>query len=83
MAYILKVDGTIIENCGTSLSELQEAVGGYIQLVSTKEGNQMVINEEGKINGLPINAAATKMYQYGQYDLIVGDVVICKPGEIK
>ena len=83
MAYTIKVDGTIVEKTGTKLTELQAAVGGYIQMVATKDGRQLVCNEEGKITGLPINVEATKLYQYGQYDPICGDVVVCEMSEIK
>jgi hypothetical protein len=37
------------------LDELQKFVGGLIEIVKTKDGKTMVINEEGKINDLPIN----------------------------
>lgn len=83
MAYILKTDGTIIENCKTDLASLQAAVGGLIQIVGTRTGLLLVINEEGKLNDLPVNPGATDMYKYGNYDKIVGDVVVCNQSEIK
>lgn len=63
-----------------SLSQLQSLVGGYIEFVSLPDfGLEMVVNEEGKMNGLPLNLPAT-MYWNRQYDktldYIVGDVVL-------
>ena len=64
------------------LDELQKYVGGLIEIVKTKDGRTMVINEEGKINELPINQKATALYQYNEFDFIIGDVVICDSNEI-
>ena len=63
------------------LSELQKVVGGFIEIVRTKDGRLMVINEEGKLEGLPINELATELYQYN--DIIVGDVLVCNRNQIK
>ena len=45
----------------------------------------MVVNEEGKIMGLPVNDNATEIYQrkIGRYDYIVGDCLICKTCQIR
>ena len=83
MAYLLKSDGTRVENVGTSLSVLQGLVGGYIEIVKTKDGKDMVVNEDGKSQGLPLNEEATAMYVYGDSDVILGDVVICEKRELK
>jgi hypothetical protein len=64
------------------LDELQNYVGGFIEIVKTKDGRTMVINEEGKINELPINQKATDLYLHGNFDFIVGDVVVCNSNEI-
>jgi hypothetical protein len=42
----------------------------------------MVLNEEGKLKGLPRNEVATQIYKLGFHDPIVGDVLICMRGEI-
>jgi hypothetical protein len=83
-AKIYKADGSIIDvkpNNGTdfSLEELQEIVGGYIEIVSLMDDEIMVINEEGKLIDLPFNETATQMYQEvdGFYDYIAGDVLVC------
>ena len=43
-------------------------LGGYIQVVQTANGDDMVINEEGKLLGLPINSKATELYVGEEYD---------------
>lgn len=37
---------------GTSLNDLQNAVGGYIELASMGDGCHILCNEEGKLRGL-------------------------------
>ena len=76
MATILRSAGEIIPLSDLSLSALQLAVGGDIQGVTTHDGRVMYINEEGKLQHLPVNDAATQLYQHGTYDPIVGDVVV-------
>ncbi len=46
------------------LKELQEIVGGYIEIVPTKDGRIMVCNEEGKLDGLPRNEQATALVAF-------------------
>lgn len=62
--------------------ELREFVGGYIEIVPLKNEKQiLVVNEEGKLNGLPVNALATNAlalsYQPRITDVIVGDALLC------
>jgi hypothetical protein len=60
-----------------SLEELQGLVGGYIEVARTIDGRFMVINELGKVlTPLPLNAQATRIYQHGRVDPIVGPAVI-------
>lgn len=63
-----------------TLDELQKAVGGLIEFVQTPKGNILVVNEEGKINDLPLNVAATLIIQKGGIpDVIVGDALYIDP----
>ena len=85
MAQIIKADGTKIDvtpKNGTDfqLSELQEVVGGYIEIVETIDKQIMVVNEEGKLIGLPFNEEATRLVRY---DVIVGDVLVCASSQVK
>lgn len=89
MAKIYKTNGEIVEvspKNGTDFKceELHEIVGGYFEMVYLPKGNLMVVNEEGKIMGLPVNNNATDIVlQNGISDIIAGDVLICKLKEIK
>ena len=92
MATILYPDGRREEigpENGTDfqLAELQRIVGGYIEIVPTTDGRVMVLNEEGKVLGLPRNEQATALVHwlsseeierikamYGGQVMIVGDV---------
>lgn len=60
-----------------NLENLQEAVGGLIQAVDLSSNLTMWCNEEGKLNGLPVNPVATAMWTryFGETDVIVGNVV--------
>ena len=61
-----------------TLKELQTIVGGYIECLSLKNGMTMVVNEEGKLEGLPYNDLATDIaYNSGYMDIIVGIVLVC------
>lgn len=90
-AQVIKVDGTIVEvepKNGTdfSLAEMYEHTGcSMVQFASAKDGRIIIVDEEGKMFGKEINAAATELYKYGDhpgYEL-VGDVLICSPEQIK
>ena len=63
-----------IEN---DLSGMQKVIGGYIQgIYPFEEEVCLVVNEEGKINGLPLNRALFD--DSGKvYDIIAGTAFIC------
>lgn len=69
-----------------SLEELQQYVGGYIQIVDLGK-ECLVINEEGKLHNLPINITATNIaHDAGALflgDYIVGNVLRCDRKQIK
>lgn len=65
-----------------SLAELTAIVGGYIEVTQTiKDGEIMIVNEEGKLLDLPYNPKATNIHKY--HDVIVGDVLVCKYDEVR
>ena len=94
MALLLKADGRIeiVLPLGGefTLTELQDFVGGYIEMLKIHgsvdgydgEFEMMFCNEEGKLKGLPINLIATALYAYGFRDPVVGDVLLCRTGEV-
>ncbi len=61
---------------GTGLEELQAAVGGDIEVVYPFEDTVgLIMNEEGKINGLPLNRALRD--ENGEvYDVIAGSFLV-------
>lgn len=88
MAVIYKSNGEVIETSPKnkkyfSLKELKEIVGGYIEIVNLGY-DYMVVNEEGKLIGLPFNLNATIVYQISTKigEHIVGDVLVCPKNQI-
>ncbi len=61
------------------LKELQEIVGGYIEIVPTKDGRIMVCNEEGKLDDIIFVGEITDT----EVDYIAGDVLVCESSELK
>jgi len=61
------------------LLTLQTAVGGLIEAKTLENGYTLIMNEEGKLQGLPINERATEIWlaNFPNFpDVILGDVVI-------
>lgn len=78
MAQIIKTDGTIEEigDGKITLAAAQEAVGGYIEVVTLSDGEDvLVVNEEAHLfpptNPLPLNTVATMLAGFN----ILGDVI--------
>jgi hypothetical protein len=46
------------------------------------KGSIMVVNEDGKSQGLPRNMIATLLYRHGGWDAVVGDVVVGSQTEL-
>ena len=43
-----------------SLEEAQKLVGGLVQLIELRNGDQMLVNEEGLLEDLPINHGSNR-----------------------
>tara|TARA_R100000900_G_scaffold32549_1_gene26214 strand:+ start:205 stop:456 length:252 start_codon:yes stop_codon:yes gene_type:complete len=72
MARLLKASGEILPNVSIStLKEMQELVGGYIEFVYTEKQLVLIVNEEGLIMSLPVNQMASEVAD----QVIVGDVI--------
>lgn len=88
MDYIIKTDGTKIKIAPDAktytLEEMQEIVGGYIEFVWLSPFYLMVVNEDGKLNGLQLNESATDLLRLYKdtTDFIVGDVLVCEKDHI-
>lgn len=57
-----------------TLEEMQEFVGGLIELVYLKNGDHLIINEEGLLLQLPQNQEASMIAE----QMIVGNALILK-----
>ncbi len=88
---LIKIDGTTTEvepqnGKKFSLDELRGYVGGTIDTVRLpKSGKYMIVNDNGKLDGLPKNERATEIwkkefpiseYPHNNDELIVGDVLM-------
>ena len=76
----------IIDNYETSEEIFQEMVGGNIEIITLKNGDILVINQDGKKLNLNYNSEATKIYQDngGVRGMdIVGMAVVVKKGLLK
>ena len=69
------------------LSDLQKYVGGYVSILKMPNGDTLYCNDEGKLEGLPVNDKATAIfkelfpkekYPINNDELIVGDVLYAK-----
>lgn len=90
MATIFHTDGTrekVSPANGSDfrLEEMQRMVGGIIEIVYFDDNTVMVINEEGKLLGLPLNMDATVIFRAhypDSNDYIVGDALVCSEKQI-
>jgi hypothetical protein len=87
MALLVKVDGTKEEvevPKKGSLDFLQGVVGGYIELAACHDAayDGIICDEEGKIKNKPLNKVATDMAGVAPYDVLVGDILFFKEGEV-
>ena len=84
----------IIENVKDEpdLKAAQDFVGGYVEGIPFPNGDYLIINEEGKLIGLPINEQATKLWKEtfdndnfitGRNDFVVGPAILIKKQALK
>ena len=80
-AIWLRTNGEVtvqpIGKAAPSLEQLQEWVNGRIQAVPAKHG-VLVVNEESKLDMLPVNEAATELLRSDVRDVIRGDAVLLR-----
>lgn len=89
MAKWIKATGDVVDvkpkNDGKpfTLEELRGFVDGFIECVFLNGKQVLVVNEEGKLRGLPYNAIATETLRIARQpsnDHIVGDAILCEIG---
>ena len=70
-----------------TLEEAQKFVGGYVEGITFPNGDYLIINEEGKLQNLPLNVEATMLwrmtftkdkYMTGYDDFVVGPAILIK-----
>lgn len=61
------------------LKEMQEIVGGYIEVIRLNDGRIIIVNEEGLPQGLPVNIEATNILRrdHSTTQYIVGNAIVC------
>jgi hypothetical protein len=67
----------VLDLTNDEYDQLSRAVDGWIQAVNLNPNLTIWCNEEGKLNGLPVNIAGTAVWEeyFGRTDVIVGNVV--------
>lgn len=77
MATIIRATGEVEEIVlSNDLVDLQKIVGGFIETIHLPDKRIMIVDEDGKMKGKPLNKKATEMYA-PQWDTVVGDVIVC------
>ena len=75
-----------------TLKAAQEFVGGYVEGIPFPNGDYLIINEEGKLMGLPLNPEATALWKAtfdndnfitGRNDFVVGPAILIKKSALK
>jgi hypothetical protein len=75
-----------------TLKAAQEFVGGYVEGIQFPNGDYLIINEEGKLMGLPLNPEATALWRAtfdndnfitGRNDFVVGPAILIKKSALK
>tara|TARA_B100000519_G_scaffold2892_1_gene2956 strand:- start:43 stop:348 length:306 start_codon:yes stop_codon:yes gene_type:complete len=69
------------------LKAAQDFVGGYVEGIPFPNGDYLIVNEEGKLKGLPLNPEATALWKAtfdndnfitGRNDFVVGPAILIK-----
>ena len=74
------------------LKKAQDFVGGMVECITFPNGDLLIINEEGKLIGLPLNPEATLLWKMtfdndnyitGRKDIVVGPAIYIKKHALK
>ena len=67
------------------LKAAQDFVGGYVEGIPFPNGDYLIVNEEGKLKGLPLNPEATALWKAtfdndtfitGRNEFVVGHAIL-------
>ena len=77
----ITTDNTMTIQDFDGLDDLQDAVGGYIEMVRINEGTNLIVNEEGLMKDLPRNPTAESLCRESScwtsnISTLLGDVVV-------
>jgi len=84
---MLKYLNTKDEAKALTLKDAQKYVGGLVECVTFPNNDTLIINEEGKMQNLPLNKLATELWRkhftkethsFGYDDFVVGNAIIIK-----
>jgi hypothetical protein len=70
------VDVLVFSQKYVTMEELQSVVKGHFEFVYLPNNMVLVVNEEGKLNDLPVNELVTSFVYPVIKDSIVGDVLL-------
>ena len=67
------------------LEEMQEIIGGYIEIVRLNDGRIIIVNEDGLNLNLPVNIEATNILRrdHSTTQYIVGTAIVCNADMIE
>ena len=74
------------------LKAAQEFVGGHVESITFPNGDVLIVNEEGKLMGLPLNPEGTALwrstftkdkYAFGYDDWVCGPAILIKHKALK
>ena len=77
----------IFDKTEPTLEQAQKIVGGYVEGITFPNNDYLIVNEEGKLNGLPLNVKATELWRktftkensvFGYDDFVVGNAILIK-----
>ena len=75
-----------------NLKTAQDFVGGMVECITFPNGDVLIVNEEGKLMGLPLNPEGTTLwrttftkdkYAFGYYDWVSGPAILIKHKALK
>ena len=75
-----------------TLKSAQEFVGGNVEGITFPNGDYLIVNEEGKLMGLPLNPEATLLWRLtfdndnfitGRKDFVAGPAILIKQKALK
>lgn len=78
IVYIAAGQSPEVRDIGGSLEDMKKLVDGYIEVIHPFNDTALIVcNEEGKINGLPLNRSLLHPETGELYEIIAGNFFIC------